>query len=197
MTYLPFWAVGLVLSGVVVTHVLLTRRLLAMSSRFTALVNRAREGPAPAEPEMSDAELVAALADATRSQFGDGAVAAASAESEPSPSPLPPDTAATHLVFLGSLALGGLLSFVLAGGGAPSAALRSASFTALFGSGPLAWAVLLGGGVLVGFGTRMAGGCTSGHGLCGVSRFQPGSLVATAAFFGMGIAVSFLMGAFL
>jgi uncharacterized membrane protein YedE/YeeE len=50
-------------------------------------------------------------------------------------------------------------------------------------------------GVLVGFGTRMASGCTSGHGLCGVSRLQPGSLLATAAFFGAGIVVSFLLGA--
>jgi uncharacterized membrane protein YedE/YeeE len=51
------------------------------------------------------------------------------------------------------------------------------------------------GGLLIGFGTRMAGGCTSGHGLCGVSQFQPGSFVATIGFFGMGVVVSFLIGA--
>jgi len=55
---------------------------------------------------------------------------------------------------------------------------------------------LLLGGLCVGFGTRMAGGCTSGHGLCGVSRFQPGSLVATVAFFATGVAVSFALGVF-
>lgn len=57
--------------------------------------------------------------------------------------------------------------------------------------------MLLLGGVLIGWGTRMSGGCTSGHGLCGVSRAQPGSFVATCAFFGTGIVVSFLLEAVL
>jgi uncharacterized membrane protein YedE/YeeE len=43
----------------------------------------------------------------------------------------------------------------------------------------------------------MAGGCTSGHGLCGVSRFQPGSLLTTAAFFGAAVALSFALEAVL
>lgn len=42
--------------------------------------------------------------------------------------------------------------------------------------------VLVGAGLLVGFGTRCGGGCTSGHGLCGVARLSPRSLVATALF---------------
>lgn len=43
-------------------------------------------------------------------------------------------------------------------------------------------------GLLVGFGTRLGSGCTSGHGVCGVSRFSQRSLVATAAFMASGIA---------
>jgi uncharacterized membrane protein YedE/YeeE len=43
--------------------------------------------------------------------------------------------------------------------------------------------------VLVGFGTAMSGGCTSGHGLVGVARLQVPSLVATACFFGIAIVV--------
>lgn len=39
-------------------------------------------------------------------------------------------------------------------------------------------------GVLVGFGTRMGGGCTSGHGVCGLSRLSTRSMVATAVFMG-------------
>ena len=39
-------------------------------------------------------------------------------------------------------------------------------------------------GLLVGFGTRTGGGCTSGHGVCGISRFSTRSLVATALFMG-------------
>jgi uncharacterized membrane protein YedE/YeeE len=41
-------------------------------------------------------------------------------------------------------------------------------------------------GLLVGVGTRYASGCTSGHGVCGLSRLSPRSLVATAAFMGAG-----------
>lgn len=49
------------------------------------------------------------------------------------------------------------------------------------------------GGILVGFGTRLAGGCSSGHGLSGCGRLRPVSLVATAVFFGTAVAVSFLL----
>src|SRR5271169_1025572 len=45
-----------------------------------------------------------------------------------------------------------------------------------------AWAVVIAGGLLVGFGTRLASGCTSGHGVCGVARLSPRSLAATVTF---------------
>jgi hypothetical protein len=54
-------------------------------------------------------------------------------------------------------------------------------------------ALLFVGGVLVGFGTRLAGGCSSGHGLNGCGRLSPVSIVATAVFFGTAVAVSFLL----
>ena len=44
-------------------------------------------------------------------------------------------------------------------------------------------------GVLVGFGTRMANGCTSGHGVCGVARLSPRSLAATATFMAVGLTI--------
>jgi hypothetical protein len=44
------------------------------------------------------------------------------------------------------------------------------------------WAAVVAGGVLVGFGTRLAGGCTSGHGICGMARLSPRSLAATVTF---------------
>jgi uncharacterized protein len=46
--------------------------------------------------------------------------------------------------------------------------------------------VLIVAGLLVGIGTRFAGGCTSGHGVCGLSRLSPRSLVATLAFMAAG-----------
>lgn len=48
-------------------------------------------------------------------------------------------------------------------------------------------------GLLVGFGTRLGSGCTSGHGICGVSRLSPRSLVATATFIFTGALIVYLL----
>jgi len=45
---------------------------------------------------------------------------------------------------------------------------------------------LIAGGLVVGFGTRLGSGCTSGHGVCGLSRLSPRSMVATALFMASG-----------
>lgn len=47
--------------------------------------------------------------------------------------------------------------------------------------------LLLAAGFLVGLGTRVGSGCTSGHGICGLARFSPRSLVAVATFMGVGV----------
>ena len=52
---------------------------------------------------------------------------------------------------------------------------------------------LIGAGLLVGFGVRLGNGCTSGHGVCGLSRLSPRSLVATLAFMAAGFAVVFVV----
>ncbi len=51
------------------------------------------------------------------------------------------------------------------------------------------------GGLLVGYGTRLGSGCTSGHGVCGMSRLSPRSLVATAIFMASGFVTVALMRA--
>jgi uncharacterized protein len=53
--------------------------------------------------------------------------------------------------------------------------------------------ILIAGGLLVGFGTRLGGGCTSGHGVCGVARFSPRSIVATCLFMAAGFITAFAM----
>ena len=55
------------------------------------------------------------------------------------------------------------------------------------------WPVLMAAGLLVGFGTRLGSGCTSGHGVCGISRLSQRSLVATATFIASGVATVFLL----
>ncbi|MBL8408865.1 MAG: YeeE/YedE family protein [Candidatus Accumulibacter phosphatis] len=53
------------------------------------------------------------------------------------------------------------------------------------------WATLVVAGLLVGFGSRLGSGCTSGHGVCGLSRRSPRSLVATIVFMTAGFATAF------
>lgn len=55
------------------------------------------------------------------------------------------------------------------------------------------WGLLLLAGLLVGVGTRYGAGCTSGHGVCGLSRLSPRSAVATATFMGAGFATVFVL----
>lgn len=55
------------------------------------------------------------------------------------------------------------------------------------------WGTLVVAGLLVGLGTRYGAGCTSGHGVCGLSRLSPRSLVATLAFMGAGFATVYVV----
>ena len=98
-----------------------------------------------------------------------------------------------RLPFLVGLLLGGALSVIFAG--QPWGVQTSTGMldTALH-LGPLAktgW--MFGGGVLIGCGTRMANGCTSGHGIFGLSNLEWPSLVATCCFMGSGMLVTTLI----
>ena len=55
------------------------------------------------------------------------------------------------------------------------------------------YGALVAAGLLVGVGTRYGSGCTSGHGVCGLSRLSPRSLVATLTFMGAGFVTVFLL----
>jgi uncharacterized membrane protein YedE/YeeE len=57
---------------------------------------------------------------------------------------------------------------------------------------PSNWAVIIAAGLLVGFGTRLGGGCTSGHGVCGIARLSPRSIVATIIFMAVAMIVVFV-----
>lgn len=76
--------------------------------------------------------------------------------------------------------------------GAALVALVFGPVTAQFSQG---FVTLIVGGLLVGFGTRMGSGCTSGHGVCGLSRLSPRSLIATATFMVAGFATVAAMNA--
>lgn len=83
--------------------------------------------------------------------------------------------------FVIGLPVGALAYILVAGGPAPVNVLASPP-------------AILVGGLLVGFGTRMGSGCTSGHGLCGLALLSWRSVVATAVFFGVAMLTVFLTG---
>ena len=58
---------------------------------------------------------------------------------------------------------------------------------------PASWIVIVAAGLLVGFGARLGGGCTSGHGICGIARLSKRSIVATLVFVGAAVIVVALM----
>jgi uncharacterized membrane protein YedE/YeeE len=87
---------------------------------------------------------------------------------------------------------GGVASALLSGGWAPTWELGL--FDAQIGGGPaLKAAWMFAGGLLIGFGTRLAGGCTSGHGIFGISNFEKSSWVATLCFMAAGLATTQLV----
>jgi uncharacterized membrane protein YedE/YeeE len=91
-----------------------------------------------------------------------------------------------RLPFVTGLVLGGFLSAMLGGGWKPIWALPMLDNAIALGSvGKLAWMFV--GGLFIGFGTRLAGGCTSGHGIFGLSNFELPSLVATLSFMSAGV----------
>lgn len=83
-----------------------------------------------------------------------------------------------RVAFLGGLLIAGVIGGVLAPGSAGGA------------SAPLA----IVGGLLVGYGARYGSGCTSGHGVCGLSRLSRRSLVAVAVFMSTGAIAATLRG---
>jgi uncharacterized membrane protein YedE/YeeE len=83
-----------------------------------------------------------------------------------------------RLLFLVGLVVAGVVA-TLAGGGAA-------------GGGQAVLPVVL-AGALVGFGTRLGGGCTSGHGVCGLARLRTRSLIATLTFIAVGAVTVFVV----
>jgi uncharacterized membrane protein YedE/YeeE len=89
------------------------------------------------------------------------------------------ETGAWRWAFLAGLIIAPLLYHALSGQPVPAASSAG-------------WPLVVVAGLLVGFGTRYAGGCTSGHGVCGIGRLSPRSIAATATFIGAGMLSVFL-----
>ncbi len=204
--YWPFWIGGPALALLVIVMWFIERRSIGVSGSLAAVMQKESETDKAFRAAANNDQdaLADAMMKATLEEFGQEAVEAfaaemASEESDgkqnaevgPPRSPLP---ASVHLTFLLMLLAGGALSALASGTWSYRETLGTVH-EALTGGGVMSLLALVVGGILVGFGTRMAGGCTTGHGLSGCSRLQPASLLATGSFFGAAVAVSFLLRA--
>ncbi|HEX7790521.1 MAG TPA: YeeE/YedE thiosulfate transporter family protein [Afipia sp.] len=81
-----------------------------------------------------------------------------------------------RIAFIAGLIAASLIASFFTGAALPSPAM------------PASLIVIIVAGLLVGFGTRIGGGCTSGHGVCGIARLSARSLIATAIFIAAAIA---------
>lgn len=191
------------MAGVAVLHMLWLGRLMGVSGHWKKLARwREYRRVEREDTAMSDSDLVDALVAATMEEIGEDAEPS---EESPDPAPgleqsaQPPPrlTAASSATFLAMLVAGGFAGAMLSDRFEIRADLGEAFAAAITADQLWTWVVLLLGGVLVGFGTTMSGGCTSGHGLSGCSRLDPASLIGTATFFGVAIATALLIGALL
>ena len=201
--YWPWWIGALGLAGVCLAYLLLVGRLLGVSGswakvvgwRENRLLRQANEDFAANQDEMSDALMAETLA-----QFGDEAlqefqtevlpVKGASSVDIDNLESSTPWTA--HLTFLLCMFVGAFVTAYLFG----QFELRfelSPMHSRIFGDTWEVWLALLFGGMMVGFGTQMAGGCSSGHGLSGCARLIPASLLATLVFMVSAVFLSMLM----
>lgn len=201
-TYFPWWITAICLAVVTLGFYLAFHSPLGVSGSWTRVIQwkndkilNEAQGIFAAQPKMFED----ALMKATIQEFGEGEVTRFM-ESRHKNKPSNQQAASTkmlkrthwtaHLVFLVTLILGGLVGSYIKGDFSLQSSLGSIH-TDLFGSGFANFMTLFIGGILVGFGTQLGGGCTSGHGLSGVSRLVPASLIATVSFFGAAIIFSF------
>jgi uncharacterized protein len=204
--YWPWWAGALGLATVTVFYTLTTDRSLGLSGAWDRVLHwrEEREIERMDEALADDDALAEALAQATAAEFGTvaarsgslpaGPAHAAERRTEPEPAaPSRPAPLVTQAALIVSTVVGGLIAAVASG----RFQLRidmGEGFRQIVTANPIGMIVILfAGGVLVGFGTRLAGGCSSGHGLSGCGRLRPVSILATAVFFGTAVAVSFLL----
>ncbi|MER6977336.1 YeeE/YedE family protein [Streptomyces carpinensis] len=212
-TYWPWWAGAAGLALVTINYTLVTDRSFGVSSAWDRVLHWRNERRLERMDEefADDQALAEALAVATAEHFGTAAGTStvpqlpygepqpSEADTEPAASEGPAATSLrpapliTQAALLVSIFIGGWIAAVTSG----RFRIRydmGPGFKELVTANPITMiALLFVGGVLVGFGTRLAGGCNSGHGLNGCGRLRPVSIVATAVFFGTAVVVSFLL----
>lgn len=193
--YLNWWHGGIALGMLTILFRVLTGRTLGVSGSWRKVAfwrQESENDKAAAAVNQNQEGAANALLAATMAEFGESAVDELGVEVPPAPTKTParaPIPWTAHLVFLLSLALGGFLWAAYTGHLHISYQL-SAIHSHISGSfGDMSFMLLV-GGFLVGMGTQMAGGCSSGHGLSGCSNLSWSSLLSTAIFFSTAVVVA-------
>lgn len=200
MEYWSWWIGAIALGIFAVIYGLLTSKPLGVSGSWLRIANWNKDKELQEAEAFFDNTEAAAddLLAATLAEFGDDVV---SEVNEPAEITAKPEAttnktttvpAGAHLVFLASMFLGSFITAYLNGSFEIHFQL-SEIHTMIFGETWEVWASLFFGGMMVGFGTQMAGGCTSGHGLSGCAQFVPASLASTFIFMSSAIVLSFFM----
>jgi uncharacterized membrane protein YedE/YeeE len=201
--YWPWWLGAVGLFGVCLAYFLLVGRLLGVSGSWAKVVGwrenrilqQASQDFASNQEDMSSALMAETLA-----QFGEDALQEFQSQSPATEAPAKVDINdlesstpwTAHLTFLLCMFVGAIVTAYLSG----QFELRyelSPMHSRIFGDTWEVWLALLFGGMMVGFGTQMAGGCSSGHGLSGCARLIPASLLATLVFMVSAVSLSMLM----
>jgi hypothetical protein len=200
--YWPWWLGGLALAGLTILFRFSTSRVLGVSGSWYRVAfwrqQQEQDKAAAALNENKDAAADAMMA-AVLAEFGDDALeetleasaekASSSGSAKKSSAKFIPTPWTVHLVFLLCTFAGAFLWAIYTGNFHIQFEL-SELHTHLSGAGWKTLFTLFAGGLLVGVGTQMAGGCSSGHGLSGCSNLSVGSVIATVCFFGTAVLVS-------
>lgn len=199
MQYWPWWIGAVALGGITVTFRILLGRPLGVSGSWARIAqwkeSKKQETAAKMLANNSHATASALMAQ-TLAQFGETLLDEQNKNDESTASPNGTQAPAQYIPVIADVAF--LLSMFI---GSILVALASGDFhiqyhlselhTKINGNSQIhAWITLFVGGVLVGVGTQMAAGCSSGHGLSGCAQLSLASFKATVTFFGTAVLVS-------
>ena len=204
MEYWSWWIGGIALGSFAVIFSLLTGKPLGVSGSWLSIARRKDDAVLKASADVLESggdQVKDDLMAMTMAEFGEDIVedipqrreGEVDADDKEQPKLRQDYTPWTvHVLFLVTMFLGSYIASMTTGDISWSLDL-SPLHKQIFENDGEAWLALLFGGMMVGFGTQMAGGCTSGHGLSGSAQLVPASLLSTAIFFASATALTILM----
>ena len=207
MEYWSWWIGGVALGLFAVVFSLLTGKPLGVSGSWLSIARRKDDAILKASAKVLDTDQDQVKDDLmamTMAEFGEdvleetpqrreGEADAVVSEQPKLKQDYTPWT--VHVLFLVTMFIGSYIAMITTVGDFSWTLELSPLHNKIFENDGEAWIALLFGGMMVGFGTQMAGGCTSGHGLSGSAQLIPASLLSTAIFFGSATLLTILMNA--